>query len=182
MRKKIFWTMGIGLLTGLLGGCGTSYDADTNTLFIKSNGKIIETSVEQFDQVDEEVLEQFVDEELSSYCEEQDVSIKEKEFTIEENIAKITLEYESSEDYAGFHNKEFFVGTVVQALAAGYSIPVDFDSEDKIIILEENVTVKLSGEVKTTTDNAKVTEDGTVVVTGYEEDDSNPGITYIIYQ
>ena len=182
MRKKIFLAMGIGLLTGLLGGCGTSYDADTNTLFIKSNGKIIETSVEQFDQMDEEALKQFVEEELSSYCEENDVTIKEKEFTIEGDTAKITLEYENYEDYAGFHDKEFFVGTVVQALAAGYSIPVDFDSEDKIIILEENVTVKLSGEVKTTTDNATVTEDGAVVVTGYEEDDSDSGITYIIYQ
>lgn len=166
-----------------MSGCGTNYDADTNTVYVKSNGKIIETSMESFSdaEISEDELKQFISDEIDAYCEENDTSIKEKNFTYENGEAKITLEYDNASDYAGFHKKDFFAGTVVQALAAGYSIPVEFDSEDNVVIVEENVTVNVKGTIQSVSDNVSILDEGSAAVTGYGDDAQVSGNSYIVY-
>ena len=68
-----------GLLCAILmTGCGSSLEADTNTIYVEKNGKITSVDVEAFDQsyYDETELETFVDEAVNAYNEENNTRIE----------------------------------------------------------------------------------------------------------
>ena len=53
----------IMICAGMLAGCGSSLEADTNTVYVSKHGKIVTMDVEQLDQsyYDETELKEFVD-------------------------------------------------------------------------------------------------------------------------
>ena len=74
----------------IFGSCGTDYaEADTNTVFVLKDGKIVSTDVENFDEkkYDEAELESYVADIVDTYNKKNgEDSLKQKEFSVEENV------------------------------------------------------------------------------------------------
>ena len=49
-----------------------------------------------------------------------------KDFLVEDGIAKLMMDYDDCQCYSDFNKRELFTGTVVQAIAAGYSFEGEF--------------------------------------------------------
>lgn len=113
-----------------LSGCGkASMDVDANTLYVGSDGKLTEVIVEDFgkDYYDEDELKTYIDDAVESYQSESgksDVAVK--KYEVKDQIAKLLMEYDSSDSYAAFNKTEIYVGTVLKAQAAGYEFDVNF--------------------------------------------------------
>lgn len=134
-----------------LSGCGNDYHADENTVYVEKKGKVVTTELESFpeDTYDKAELEEYINNEISAYNDENgEKSVVLESITVEEGMAEMILSYASAEDYAKFTGKEFFSGSVAEALAAGYT----FDGQ----FVEAS-----SGEVCTA---ETATEDGTLKV------------------
>lgn len=160
-----------GLLCAILmTGCGSSLEADTNTIYVEKNGKITSVDVEAFDQsyYDETELETFVDEAVNAYNEENGKgAVKVEELSVEDGVATLKMQYKTAEDYAGFNGIEMYQGSVVQAVAAGYGFDTDFvrvsdqtvagnaskeeiysqDDVKVVVIRAKNIDVKVDGEI-----------------------------------
>lgn len=196
-------------------GCGVSTDADTNTLFIGANGKITEVAVEEFekDYYNEDELKEYIDEVVESYKNDGGKgSVSVKKYTVQDQTAKLVIEYDSYESYAAFNEAELYVGTVVQAKAEGYEFPEDFytpdqaaeestesvsdsvitedvaeidvlaDEKNKVLILEQNTDVQVKGEILYVSDHVKVTGKDTATVYGEGTDSADVKLVYIIYK
>lgn len=189
-------------------GCGASYDTEENTVFVKRNGQVYETNVESYDEAyySMEELEAFINEELSAYEGEGEVSLQ--NLSLEGNHAMLTVSYSDGDTYADFNKRTFYNGKVVQAQAAGYdfnvrffaadggtsdsteaeadsSIPRDTVVEDpnlKVVILAEDVRVELPGRIIYYSENVTPEDKDTAYVTGYGEDTLTNGPAYIIYK
>jgi hypothetical protein len=88
-----------------------------------------------------------------------------KDVGVVNETATLILEYASPEDYSRFNGIDLFVGTVAEALAAGYDFNVDFAdvsgdtpvessssdfiSQDgyKVVIIKTNTNVNVSGNI-----------------------------------
>lgn len=156
------------LCMGLLGGCGTSYQADESTVFVLNDGKIVSTDVETFDEktYDKDGLETYVKDQIQAYNDKNGsdhVSLEKLE--IKDKKATLTISYESAEDYEKFNDMELYTGSITEALAAGYSFEGSFasvkggkikacensafldDSDYKVVIIRGNTNVKVKGTV-----------------------------------
>lgn len=166
MEKRAILT-GV-LLTGtfLLGGCGSSYAADSSTVYVLKNDRIITTDVEDFDEdsYSTSELKDYVKTAIEEYTSENGSgSVKYKSLSVEDGVASLTISYASAEDYTGFTGIELYTGTVVGALKDGYTFDVSFltasdgeeisvsevlDSESlKVVIIKANTTVQVPGTI-----------------------------------
>ena len=132
MKKFTAILLSVVLCFGLLAGCGKDYKAQESTVFILKNGKIVTTDVEEFsDTYDKTALETYINDTIKAYVDENGKdTVKLEELTVENNKATLIIEYASAQDYMNFNGIELFTGSVVEALAAGYSFDVDFASID----------------------------------------------------
>lgn len=203
-RRKNSILAGLAGLLIFLTGCG-SYDATEDTLFVKKNGSVVETSVATLSAsyYNEEELTSFVNEELSAYTGEGTVTLD--DLTVEGKDASLTVSYSDGATYADFNKRTFFTGSVVQAQAAGFDFNVPFyaaesaeDTESAesgvpretviedpnlyAVVLAQNCTVKLSGKLVYYSVNVFPTDKSTVVVTGYGEDGTVSEPAYIVYK
>lgn len=198
----------IGLLAAAVfaAGCG-SYDANENTLFIKKNGQVVETSVMTYDAsyYDAAELESFINEELAAYDGEGEVTLE--NFEMEGRDATLTLTYSSGEAYAEFNKRTFFSGNVVQAQAAGFDFNVPFysaesgasgdtESDDNAasretviddpnlyaVVLSENCTVEVSGRIVFYSVNVFPSDKKTAIITGYSGDGVVSSPAYIVFR
>lgn len=131
MKKNIAAVMAIVIIAGTLTACGRSYDADTATLYILKNGKVVSTDVEAFDEeiYDKTELESYVKDTISSYTENNGKNtVKLNKLEVSNDTALLTLEYASPTDYVNFNGDPLFVGSVAEALAAGYTFDGEFQS------------------------------------------------------
>ena len=210
MKKKISLFLITLLSLMCLTACGDSLKVDKNTIYVKKNGKIIGASVETFDKnyYDAEELETYIEEQVDEYLSNHEKkSVKVDKFSVEEGIAKLNIKYAGYEDYAEFNGVEMFVGTVPQAMAAGYNFDDTFlkvedgklgsslgrdelieaseDSKYKVVILSEKVDVKVKGTV------LYVSEDYTslaakdmvsIALTEDALDGEELKLTYIVYK
>lgn len=190
-----------------LSGCGGSYDAEENTIYVKRNGEVIETNVETYDAsyYDAAELESFINEALDAYAGEGEVSMV--SFAMEDKTAKLTLSYSDGETYQDFNQRTFYNGKVVQAQAAGYDFNTPFYSTEtasesteaegtgavprdtvvddpnlRVVILEENVHVELPGRIIYYSERVTPTGKSTADITGFDEDSLLIGPAYIIYR
>ena len=157
------------LLTGFLTGCGETFKADCDTLYIQKNGTVISASIEDFnkDYYNEEELKNFVEERVTEYQEKHgENSVKMDNFSVEDGIANLYIKYDGYENYRDFNEVTFFSGTIPQALAEGFDFNVQFteiqdkaaagtvdnrtivDTDCKVIILNEKVDVKVDGTIR----------------------------------
>ena len=107
----------IMICAGMLAGCGSSLEADTNTVYVSKHGKVVSMDVEQLDQsyYDETELKEFVDSAVDEYNTENGKnSVKVDDLTVEDGTAKLRMDYETVDDYTAFNGVELYEGKIVQ--------------------------------------------------------------------
>ncbi len=149
--KKVCSLCLVILMISLISGCATKFP-DTDTVYIQKNGTISEASVESFDKeyYSQDELKSFIKDQIADYEDEHDSgNVKMTSFKVEDSTAKLMMKYDGYQSYADFNGTEFFAGTVIQAIAAGYAFDVNFaEVEDG----------KIQGEALNT---ESITESGT---------------------
>ncbi len=180
----------IALVVFFFDSCGTNYaEAETNTVYVLENGKVISTDVEAFDEktYDKDKLQSYVKDSINTYnAEIGKNSLKEKSLKIEDGKAVLVLEYADVDTYEAVNAVELFVGTVKEAQAAGYKFDAsyakltdgkaisataeDFTKSDdyKVVIIKSNTKVVVPGEICfiSTQNVAKVGEDYVLIKDG----------------
>ncbi|MCM1105629.1 MAG: YgdI/YgdR family lipoprotein [Blautia sp.] len=185
MRRMKRIVLAVLLCAGLLAGCGQSYEAETNTVFVLKDGRIVSTDVEAFDTAayDEAGLKAYIESAISAYTGANGKdSVILKELTVEEGTATLILEYASAEAYAGFNGIELYVGSVASALSVGYSFDGEFaavkngtptlcqvseflGSDYKVAIIRGNTNVCVAGDVAyVSTENTSYVDSSTISV------------------
>ena len=166
----------IMICAGMLAGCGSSLEADTNTVYVSKHGRIVTMDVEQLDQsyYDETELKEFVDSAVDEYNTENGKnSVKVDDLTVEDGTAKLRMDYETVDDYTAFNGVELYEGKIVQALAAGYDFDTDFAGVDKDGSVTGVTRVKIDGRILyVSCDNVTVTGKDSVSIkegTGIEK-------------
>lgn len=169
MKRKIKRILLVSMVFAamLLSGCSDTGNIEQNTIVVKKDGTILGAIIEDFSDskyVSEE-LKTMLEEEIAAYnakAGEGKVALETYEVT-EDKKVKVYLEYASFEDYAGFNEETFFVGTVSEAYEAGYEF-VDMENVTeegnpigkadvlekgsmKMVIFEEPVHVRVNGKI-----------------------------------
>jgi hypothetical protein len=208
--KKCKFAAFLALFLGmiLLCGCGSGYSADESTVFIKKDGSIVSTDVEEFDTdtYDEDGLKTYIDETISAYNNENGKdSVKRKSFSVKDGVATLSLSYASASDYSKFTGTEIFTGSVAEALAAGYSFDDEFaliengeftvckdnseflnESGYKVVIIRGNTIVNVKGKIAyATTANTTYVDSDTIKISdgaylfSSEGEGSTQGVTEV---
>ena len=197
------------LCAGLLAGCGESFTADENTVYVGKNGKVLTVDVEAFeaDYYSEAELQDYIRAEVDAYTETAGKnSVKLSKLTVENGIAKMEMSFKTVEDYTAFNGIELYQGNTVNALAAGYRFDTDFtkvvdgafagsatkdeiyEQDDlKVVVIKANTNVQIDGEIQyVSTENVTVTGTNTVSISdGSDEEDTSfetDVYTYIVYK
>lgn len=169
MKRKIrgLLLVSVVLAAMLLSGCSNAGNIEQNTIVVKKDGSVLGAIIEDFSDskyVSEE-LKAMLEQEIADYnakAGEGSVTLETYEVT-EDKKVKVYLEYASFEDYAGFNEETFFVGTVSEAYEAGYEF-VDMENVSgegaamgkadvlekgsmKMVIFEEPVHVRVNGKI-----------------------------------
>ncbi len=206
MKKMIITVLAVLLCVGLLCGCGKKTNVDTSTVFIDKKGKVTSVDVEDLDKeyYDSEELESYITERVADYTEENGDTVEKASFQVEEEIAKLQMEYDSCEAYTDFNGIELFCGTIVAAQAEGYDFETEFysvddeaeggrgqsstkeevleDDDRKVAIIKANIDVQVQGKVLfVSAQDTAVVGKNKVSITG-EETSEETGLTYIIYK
>lgn len=129
MKRVVVLCACIVITAGVLAGCSGGLSADVSTVQVDKKGKVTGLTVESFekDYYSKEDLESFITEQVEDYTSQNpDSTVEVKDISVEEQVAKVMVEYADSEEYASFNEREFYAGTVVQARAAGYGFDADF--------------------------------------------------------
>lgn len=207
MKKHISLFLAFILALMTLTACGGKVDADENTVYVSKKGKITGISVEKFDKdyYDAKELEDYVNQRVEDYLSgHEEKSVEVDTFSVEEGIAKLHIEYAGYEDYAAFNEVEMFVGTVPQAMAAGYDFDEEFltvtdgqlgdtvdkdwvtaDDKCKVVILSEKVNVKVDGTLAYVSKGyAGVKDKSTAAIQLPEDavDGEELALVYVIYR
>ncbi len=201
--KKIICISIMVFCIGLLSGCSSKTDVDTSTVFIEKKGKIISVDVEHLDKdyYDIEELKEYITEHVEDYTEKNGDTVEESSFDVKDGIAKLTMEYDSYEDYTKFNGVELYSGTVVGAQADGYDFDMEFyrvedskkqekaeksavlaDDDNKIVIIKANVDVKIPGTILyVSAPDTEIMSEDVVSIVG-EGANEEAQLTYIIYK
>lgn len=177
----------IVLIAVLISSCGTDYaKAETNTIYVLKNGKIISTDVESFDEdtYDKGELKSYMKDVIDTYNNELGKkSLKQKSFDVKDDKATLVLEYADAKVYEKVNSIELFTGSIKEAQEAGYLFDCEFakltdgkavtaSAEDftkgedyKVVIVKANAKVVVPGEVCfiSTENIAKVEEDWVLI-------------------
>lgn len=188
---------------GLLSGCSKKTDVDTSTVFIEKKGKVTSVDVEHLDKdyYDVDELKEYITEHVEDYTGKNGDTVKEVSFDVKDGIAKLTMEYDSYEDYTSFNGVELYCGTVVGAQADGYDFDTEFyrvedsqkqetveksdvlaEDDNKIVIIKANVDVWVPGTVLyVSAPDTDMRSEDVVSIVG-EGANEEAQLTYIIYK
>jgi len=194
------------LMLGILfTGCG-SVDSETNMIFVEKKGQVQTVDVEEFDKsyYSEEDFKAYAQEAIDTYNKSHEVdAITFTEFTLEEDVAKLKMEYKSVDDFSNFNEITLYQGSVAAAVSDGYLFDVDFSKVEKgevtgkatradilaeeglsVVIIKANTNVMVDGTIcYVSTANVTVTDKDTISI--YDEENtslSTDVCTYIIYK
>lgn len=206
MRKLISISLACLAIAGLLTGCGKSLEADRDTVYVQKKGSVTSAAIADFDKdyYDEEELKKYIDERVADYQEQHgEDSISIDEFSVEEGVAKLYINYKGWEEYQDFNEVTLFSGTVPQALAEGFDFNAEFteitdgeaagtvskdkitDTDAKVIILSEKVDVKVDGTIQyVSSQYTSMKAKDTVSIQLPEEaaDGEESALVYVVYQ
>jgi len=168
----------------VLGGCST-YETNTNTVYLLEDGKVVSNSVEAFDEnvYSKNDLKSYIKGVVDTYNAEHQNAVKQKSLNVKDGKATLVMEYASAEDFENFEGTEIFVGSVAEAVAAGYTFEGDFanvadgkakivtsdeflNGDYKVAIIKANVEVSLE-KVQicyVSSENTESVKDGVVVI------------------
>ena len=168
MKKWICMVSFMCMCVGIVSGCGSSaIEGDTSAVYVDKKGRISSLDVEELGEgfYNEEELETFIGDAVTEYTEEHGKnSVTMEDLTVEDGIAKLSMRYQSAQDYANFLDVEFFSGELLAALEAGYIFEGDFarveggqvvgaatkqeiyaDQGLKVVIIRANTDVQVAG-------------------------------------
>lgn len=206
MKRMISISLVCVMIAGLLTACGSSLDADCNTVYVEKKGTIIGASIEKMDKdyYKEDELKEFIDEKVEAYQKEHEKnSVKVSDFSVKDGVAELFMKYAGYEEYQEFNDVTLFAGTVPQALAAGYDFNTEFtkikdgkasgevessevtESDYKVVVLSEKIDVKVDGTIKyMSSDFTSIKADDTVSIQLPEnaEDGAELSLVYIVYE
>jgi len=189
----------------MLVGCGP-VDSESNLIFISKKGQVQTVDVEEFDKsyYNEADFKAFAQEAIDVYNKSHEVdAITLSEFSVEEGIAKLKMEYKSVADFSNFNEITVYQGSVASAVSEGYLFDVDFSKVEKgevtgsatradilaeeglsVIIIKANTDVQVDGNIcYVSTANVTVIAKDTVAI--YDEENTSlttDVCTYIIYK
>ncbi|WWR14825.1 hypothetical protein V1224_09975 [Lachnospiraceae bacterium JLR.KK008] len=206
-RKIVLLSCVLFLFACGLAGCGKSEGkgqeaaaVDSYTAEIGKDGIVTSNIEEAFasEYYDEESLKEFILMEAGRYNSrvgEDRITVKKLE--VKKDTARLTMQFQSAEDFAAFNGYTMFSGTVAEAYEAGFDLQVtldDVDTEGDVItrdqLLEmgsrgiviiglqagERLTVKTSGKILYQS-GAESVEKATAVISG---DGASP--VYLVYK
>ena len=189
----------------MLVGCGPA-DSESSLIYISKKGRVQTVDVEEFDKsyYSEEDFKTFAQEAIDAYNKSHEVdAIMLKEFTLEEGVAKLKMEYKSVADFSDFNDITLYQGSIAAAVSEGYLFDVDFSKVEKgevtgtatradilaeeglsVVVIQANADVKVGGTIYyVSTENVTVTAKDTVSI--YDEENTSQATdvyTYIIYK
>lgn len=205
-RGCIYLFLILFLLPGtvLLNACGQHKKAEDTTVIVDKKGTVTEVIVEKEEQAsyDMEELQSFVKEDIGTFNQDAGTEHVKLDFCERrDGVIRIGIVYDSGSDYASYHKTVCFVGTVSEALGAGYDFEEEFldnnqqaaapatilagDSQWKVMILEEPVRVELPGDILYATKNAQITGKREVKIASEEgnaENVTTDSLVYLIYK
>ena len=194
MKKKAVIIIIIAVVILILAGAGVfyfmhkknvednSFVATQTAICIKKDGTVVEAGIEEFDSTiyDQLELDTFIRGEVADYNTSVGAEkIKVQQITVENNVATMYLEYSSPQDYAAFHGETFFVGTMQEAIEAGYMENIEFyavyeetlgrkmtveeiSAEGlKVLVMKEHIGVYIKGKMHYISSNMKVIDKNT---------------------
>ena len=193
------------MLGVMLVGCGPA-DSESNLIYVGKKGQVQTVDVEEFDKsyYSEEDFQTFAQEAIDAYNKSHEVdAITLKEFAVEENVAKLKMEYKSVADFSNFNDITLYQGSIAAAVSEGYLFDVDFSKVEKgvvtgavtradilaeeglsVVVIKANSNVKVQGTIcYVSTANVTVTAKDTVSI--YDEENTSQATdvcTYIIYK
>ncbi len=194
-KKIVIWVVACLSLSLLFVGCGIKemqyVPITTNTVELTSDGRIIAYIVEDFDKdyYDINELKTMVNEEIAEYNKAKAELVSEAgrtpvivdKVTMAEDGSKkavVALNFQNAAIYADYMGKEAFLGTVSDAINAGYVLEgmlvkvkggelligeaLKKNQDKTILIIKDAVTVRTYGDVLYLSKNAGITADGFV--------------------
>ncbi len=183
----------------MLTACGSAEPEEISTIEVQKDGSIIQSTVGSFDKdyYSKEDLESFAKEEIQSYSASGDGTIELSDISmLDDGNVKLTLKFDNSETYTAFEGKTLFMGTIAQAIVAGYepsgymtpveegesadaSVKVkeaDYTMDMNTLVVQEQYEVTVPGEILWVSSvGTKLTGESSVQINTDE-------LTYIIYQ
>lgn len=191
-RERLMITAGlavvlvVAIIIGVfvLGSC-SAYESDTNTVYLLEDGKVVSNSVENFDEntYSKNDLKSYIKEVINTYNAEHENAVKQKSLSVKDGKAVLVMEYASAEVFEEFEGTDVFVGTLADAVTAGYTFEGDFANvtdgkvkfasadefltgDYKVLIIKANVNVSLEeGQIcYVSAENTESVKDGVVVI------------------
>ena len=170
-------------------------DIGATTVYVRNDGSIVATYVEDFSQSYYVMTELQTNTEntISAYnVANGEGKVEMTYFAVEGNIAKMQMEFADAKTYTDYIGEKVFCGTVAEALEEGYDLKYSLmnplDSEDvigehdllsmqdsNIIIVEDAVRVRSESKMLYMSADAKYIDENEV--DGYD----NPDATVILY-
>lgn len=192
--KNIKAFIAVFLMLMLMVGCSQAFDAETNTVYVKKDGTVMQAIIEEFSEsnYDQNELEELIKQNVSSYNNGTE-SIKIEKYKVKDNTAKLITSYKKASDYAIFNDVEFFAGSISEAKTEGYEFDDMFTSVDEkktvgsetikslsqynVVIFEEDVSIRTDNNILYISSNAKLIDAKTAAL-----NDDAEGLGYIIYE
>lgn len=193
MRKTGKVCAGLFLCLSLITGCGNSAelklsDVKRDTLYIAEDNSIELINVEDFDKdyYEESDLKDFIEDAIDTYSKNNNGKVKLEDFSVEDNIAKSLLTFDSPKTYEVFQGLDFQI-VKTDELEGNLVLPEEFQSvkgdstvdmatvlaEDdlRLLIVNEPLCIKLDGTIQyyagasITGDNeAEVTDEDSAII------------------
>ncbi len=198
-KKRLCMALAVLFAFLMLTACGSAEPAEISRIEVQKDGSIIQNTVGSFDQdyYSKEDLESFAQEQIQSYSASGDGTIELSSVSLlDDGNVKLSLKFDNSETYTAFEGKTLFMGTIAQAIVAGYEptgymTPIeagesadasvkakeaDYSMDMKILVAEEQYEITVPGEILWVSSiGTKVTGESSVEIHTDE-------LTYIIYE
>ena len=144
------------------------FDSNTSVVFLQEDGSVVSNDVIYFDTniYNQTELGLFIEETIRTYNQEHgEGAVVKNSLTIENNVASLILVYKDADTYEDFSGIELFMGSVTEAVAAGYDFGGKFakivdgkavectksdfvgDTELKVAIIKANTKIQIEGEI-----------------------------------
>lgn len=151
-------------MSGAIGG----KTAENNSVYILENGKVVSTNIEAFDETNysKSELKSYINDVIKDYNKEHGSgSVRQRSLTVKNGTATSVLQYKDADAFEDFYGRELFVGTIGEALGAGYSFDIPFasvngssitectnekfiaDETYKVAIIKANTKVMVEGDI-----------------------------------
>jgi hypothetical protein len=193
--KKLKAYMVIFCMLLFVTGCSLkSFDADTNTIYVKKDGAVMEAVIEDFsaEYYDPKELESVIKNSVDEYNGDTE-KVKIEKFDVKDKVAKLITKYETAKDYADFNEENFYADTVGNAIKEGYDFNQAFTNvEDKVevsaetiqsltqykvVIFDSNSEVRIDSKIAYISNNAELVNDKEAKMKEEAE-----GFAFIVYE